>query len=133
MELKELELALDDDQKEIEGYSYELDECHDRVRDINEFVRAIQTGEAPAIPNAASVLADMVEEREEEENAIKKYEEARGWHEQQFQKLQGQCTILEKERVRLHKTCIEICSIFWRCDVFEVIRARLAKLNSKSE
>ncbi|KAG3066955.1 hypothetical protein PI124_g21932 [Phytophthora idaei] len=84
MELKELELALDDDQKEIEGYSYEIDECHDRVRDISEFVRAIQTGEAPAIPNAASVLADMVEEREEEENAIKKYEEARDWHEQQF-------------------------------------------------
>ncbi|KAF1789356.1 hypothetical protein PC129_g18491 [Phytophthora cactorum] len=32
MELNELELALDDDQKEIEGYSYEIDECHDRVR-----------------------------------------------------------------------------------------------------
>ncbi|KAG6941860.1 hypothetical protein JG687_00019404 [Phytophthora cactorum] len=53
MELNELELALDDDQKEIEGYSYEIDEPA-----------------KPRIPNAASVLADMVEEREE--NAIKK-------------------------------------------------------------
>ncbi|ETI46922.1 hypothetical protein F441_08732 [Phytophthora nicotianae CJ01A1] len=132
MELNELELALDDDQKEIEGYTYEIDECHDRMQDIDEFVRAIQAGEVPALPNTAFALVEMEEEREEEENAINKYKEARGWHEEQFQKLQGQCAMLKKERAGLHKTCIEICSIFRRSGVFGVIRARLVKLNSKS-
>ncbi|KAG7383681.1 hypothetical protein PHYPSEUDO_003485 [Phytophthora pseudosyringae] len=132
MELNELELALDDDQKETEGYTHEIDECCDRLKDIDEFVRALQAGEVPTVPDTASALADMAEERQEEESAIKQYEEARGWHEQQFQKLHGQCAELKKERVTLHKTCIEICSIFRRNGVFEMIRARLVKLHSKT-
>ncbi|KAK1934587.1 hypothetical protein P3T76_011196 [Phytophthora citrophthora] len=131
-ELNELELALDDDQKEIEEYTHELDECRQRLEDIREFTRALQAGEVPSVLDAVSALADMVEEHEEEENAIKHYEEARGWHEQQFQNLQEQCTNLKKERVELHKTCIEICSIFRANGVFDLIRARMVKLNSKT-
>ncbi|KAL3663982.1 hypothetical protein V7S43_010869 [Phytophthora oleae] len=132
MELDELELALDDDQKEIEGYTHELDECRQRLEDIQEFTRALQAGEVPSVLDAVSALADMVEEHEEEENAIKQYEEVRGWHEQQFEKLQGQSVDLKKERIELHKTCIEICSIFRANGVFELIRMRLAKRNLKS-
>ncbi|KAL4110156.1 hypothetical protein PRIC1_001849 [Phytophthora ramorum] len=128
MELNELELALDEDQKEIESFTKEIDECHDRMKDINEFVRALNASEVPTIPDVALALADMAEEREEEENAITQYEEACGWHEQQFQTLHGQCITLKKERVALHKTCIEICSIFRRNGVFEVVRRRLAKV-----
>lgn len=132
MELNELELALDDDQKEAESYAHEVCECHERMKDIEEFVRALEAGEVPTVPDVASALVDMVEEREEEENAIKQYEDARGWHEQQFLQLQGQCAVLQKERVVLHKTCIEICSIFRRNGVFDLIQRRLTKLNSKS-
>ncbi|KAF4027355.1 hypothetical protein GN244_ATG14399 [Phytophthora infestans] len=132
IELDELELALDDDQKEIEEYTYEIDKCHERMKDIDEFTRAVQANEILTILNAASVLAHMADERKEEQNGIKKLEEARGWHEQQFQKLQGQCTMLKKERAKLQKICIEICSILRRSGVSEVLRARLAKLNFRS-
>ncbi|KAG6622095.1 WD repeat-containing protein 65 [Phytophthora cinnamomi] len=78
MEINELELAIDDDQKEIESFTHELDECFDRLRDIDEFVVALEDGEVPTVPDVASALADMLEEREEEKNAITRYEEARG-------------------------------------------------------
>jgi len=132
LEVNELEFALDEDQKEVESYTHELDECRHRMKDIDEFVRALRAGELPAIPDAASALADMVEEREEDERAVKRYEEACGWHERQFQKLQGQCSVLKKERITHHKTCIEICSIFRHNGVFELVRRRLARLNAKS-
>ncbi|OWZ08090.1 hypothetical protein PHMEG_00019423 [Phytophthora megakarya] len=131
MELNELELASDDDQEEIEGYTHEIDKCRDRMKDIDEFVRPLRSGEILTMPDMASVLINLIEDREEEENAIRQYTEARWWHEQQFENLQRQCAVLKQERVILHKTCIKICSIFRRNGFFKLIQRRLTKLNSK--
>ncbi|EGZ25296.1 hypothetical protein PHYSODRAFT_484559 [Phytophthora sojae] len=131
MEINELELAIDDDQKEVESFTHEIDERYDRLRDIDEFVVALEAGAVSSVPDVPSVLAEMAEEREEERIAITRYKEARGWQEQQFQKLQQQCRWLRKERVALHKTCIEICSIFRRNGVFALMTRKLANLQRR--
>ncbi|GMF22688.1 unnamed protein product [Phytophthora lilii] len=112
MDMNELEFALDEDQKEIESYTREIDECLDRIKDIDEFVYALESNSVPDVTDVASTMASMTEERDEEENAIKQLEEVRGWHEQQFQRLQGEWAALKKERIELHKTCLEICFYF---------------------
>ncbi|KAG1685362.1 hypothetical protein DVH05_024825 [Phytophthora capsici] len=131
MELGDLELALEDEQEEVESYSDDIDDCHDRIEDIDEFVRELQAGNVNTVSNVAAALAEMTEERQEEQKLLKVLSDARASHEKQFDQLQSQSTALKTERLVLTKTRYEICCLFRRNGVFELVRRRLAAIDPK--
>ncbi|CAI5717063.1 unnamed protein product [Peronospora destructor] len=131
MELGDLELALEDEQEEIESYSDDIDDCHDRIEDIDEFVRDLETGNVCTVSDLAAALMEMTEERKEEQKLLKVLGDARTSHEQQFEQLQSQSVVLKKERLLLVKTRFEICCLFHRNGVFDLVRRRLAVFNPK--
>ncbi|KAL4117849.1 hypothetical protein PRIC2_010178 [Phytophthora ramorum] len=116
MEMGDLELALEDEQEEVESYSDDIDDCHDRIEDIDEFVRELEAGNVNTVSDVAAALAEMTEERQEEQKLLKVLSDARVSHEQQFQQLQIQSTALKQERLLLAKTRFEICCLFRRND-----------------
>ncbi|KAG1710124.1 hypothetical protein DVH05_017131 [Phytophthora capsici] len=70
MKLGDLELALEDEQEEVESYSDDIDDCHERIEDIDEFVRELQAGNVNTVSNVAAALVEMTEERQEEQNLL---------------------------------------------------------------
>ncbi|KAG6960794.1 hypothetical protein JG688_00009415 [Phytophthora aleatoria] len=131
MELGDLELALEDEQEEVESYSDDIDDCHDRIEDIDEFVRELEAGSVQTVSDVAAALAEMTEERQEEQKLLKVLGDARASHEQQFEQLQSQSSALKAERLLLVKTRFEICCLFRRNGVFDLVRRRLAVFNPK--
>jgi len=121
MELGDLELALEDEQEEVESYGDDIDDCHDRIEDIDEFVRELKAGNVRTVSDVAAALAEMAEERQEEKKLLKVLGDA----------LQNQSAALNKERLLLVKTRFEICCLFRRNGVFELVRRRLAVFNPK--
>ncbi|KAG1710165.1 hypothetical protein DVH05_017171 [Phytophthora capsici] len=67
MKLGDLELALEDEQEEVESYS---DDCHEHIEDIDEFVRELHAGNVNTVSNVAAALAEMTEERQEEQTLL---------------------------------------------------------------
>ncbi|KAG7387906.1 hypothetical protein PHYPSEUDO_013557 [Phytophthora pseudosyringae] len=131
MELGDLELALEDEQEEVESYGDDIDDCHDRIEDIDEFVRELEAGSVRTVSDVAAALAEMAEERQEEQKLLKVLGDARASHEQQFDQLQSQSAVLKAERLLLAKTRCGICCLFRRNGVFELVRRRLAVFNPK--
>ncbi|EEY54554.1 uncharacterized protein PITG_08218 [Phytophthora infestans T30-4] len=131
MELGDLELALEDEQEEVESYSDDIDDCHDRIEDIDEFVRELEAGNVHTVSDVTAALAEMTEERQEEHKLLKVLGDARASHEQQFEQLQSQSAALKAERLLLTKTRFDICCLFRRNGVFDLVRRRLAVFNPK--
>ncbi|CAI5727754.1 unnamed protein product [Hyaloperonospora brassicae] len=131
MELGDLELALEDEQEEVESYSDDIDDCHDRIEDIDEFVRELEGGTVRTVSDVAAALLEMSEERNEEQKLLRVLGDARASHEHQFEQLHSRSVALEQERLLLVKTRYEICSLFRRNGVFDLVRRRLAVLDPK--
>uniref|UniRef100_M4C1K0 Uncharacterized protein n=1 Tax=Hyaloperonospora arabidopsidis (strain Emoy2) TaxID=559515 RepID=M4C1K0_HYAAE len=131
MELGDLELALEDEQEEVESYSDDIDDCHDRIEDINEFVRELEGGTVRTVSDVEAALFEMSEELNEEQKLLKVLGDARASHEQHFEQLHTKSATLEQERLMLVKTRYEICSLFRRNGVFDLVRRRLAVLDPK--
>ncbi|KAH7463146.1 uncharacterized protein KRP23_13363 [Phytophthora ramorum] len=131
VELDDLALALKDDHEEVETYTDDIADCCDRIEAIDEFVCELEVGNVPAVVDTASALMNMGEERDEEENMLKVLRGARTCHEQQLQQLTTRFTALQQERQALHKKSSQICCIFGRNGVFELVRQRLAERNTK--
>ncbi|KAG7386564.1 hypothetical protein PHYBOEH_008627 [Phytophthora boehmeriae] len=81
MELGDLGLELEDEQEEIDAYSDDIGDCHDHIEDIDEFVRELKAGNVSAISDATSVLVEMAEEREENQNLLRILADTRSCHE----------------------------------------------------
>jgi chromosome segregation ATPase len=130
-ELEDVVLALKDDQEEVETYTDDIADCRDRIEAVDEFVRELKAGNVPTIPDVASALEDMTEEREEEESMLKLLIGARECHEQQLQGLRAQFAALQEQRLALQKKSSQICSFFGRSGIFDVVRQQLAEQNPK--
>ncbi|CAI5714038.1 unnamed protein product [Peronospora destructor] len=128
--LVDMELALKEDQEEIESYTDEIADCCDRIKAIDEFVREIDAGNIPAMGDVASVMSNMAEEREEEENMLQLLDDARTCHEEQLQHLKIQLASLLRERVMLQKKSFQIMCIFERAGIVELV-TRLAERSIK--
>ncbi|KAL3663981.1 hypothetical protein V7S43_010868 [Phytophthora oleae] len=131
VELDDVEMALKEDQEEVESYTDEIADCCDRINAIDEFVRDIEAGNVPAIADVASVKANMVEERQEEEAMLKRLGEVRMCHEQQIQQLNTQLATIQEERLMLQKRSAQIWSILGRTAVVELVLRHLAQRSVK--
>ncbi|KAG7383679.1 hypothetical protein PHYPSEUDO_003483 [Phytophthora pseudosyringae] len=126
-ELDDVEVAMTEDQEEVEAYTDEIADCCDRINAIDEFVRELAAGNIPAMADVASVVANMADEREEEEAMLKRLGEVRACHEQQLQKLSARLTTLQDERLELQKKGAQIWCVLGRTGVFELAVRRLAE------
>ncbi|KAG7383680.1 hypothetical protein PHYPSEUDO_003484 [Phytophthora pseudosyringae] len=131
VELGDLALAFKDDREEVETYTDDIADCCDRIKAIDEFVHELKAGNVPTIPDTSSALADMAEEREEEENTLKLLSGARTCHEEQIQQHETQLSALQEERLILQKKRSQICCLFGRNGVFELMRQRLVEGSPK--
>jgi DNA repair ATPase RecN len=103
IELDESELALKEDQEEIDNYTSDIADCCSRIEAIDKFVRDIHAGNVPDVADKGAMLSEMADEREEEKHSIDKLSEARACHEQQVQQLRIDRSTLQTERLMLHK------------------------------
>eukprot|EP00644_Phytophthora_capsici_P003306 jgi/Phyca11/532728/estExt2_fgenesh1_pg.C_PHYCAscaffold_70158 len=131
VELDDVEVALKEDQEEVESYTDEIADCCDRINAIDEFVHDIEAGNVPAITDVASVIANMVEEREEEEAMLKRLGEVRACHEQQIQQLNTQLATIQEEKLMLQKRSAQIWNILGRTAVVELVLRHLAQRSVK--
>ncbi|POM70764.1 Hypothetical protein PHPALM_12751 [Phytophthora palmivora] len=131
IELDDVEVALKEDQEEVETYTDEIADCCDRINAIDEFVRDIKAGNVPAMADVASVMSNMVEEREEEELMLQRLGEVRACHEQQIQQMKTQLTVLQEERMELQKKSVQIWCVLGRTGVFELVIRQLAERTVK--
>ncbi|KAE8887842.1 hypothetical protein PF005_g8951 [Phytophthora fragariae] len=131
VEMADVQLALREDHEEVETYTDGIADCRDRIEAIDEFVREIEAGNIPALGNADTVVANMAEEREEEEGMLKLLGEARECHAQQLQQLQTQLATLQGERLELQKRSSQIWCVLGRSGVFELVMRRLAERSAK--
>ncbi|CEG37304.1 uncharacterized protein PHALS_04906 [Plasmopara halstedii] len=99
VELNDVNIALQEDQEEIEAYTDEIADCCDRIYAIDEFVRDIKAGIIPEMAETASIVSNMEEEREEEEAMLRRLGEVRACHEQQVQLMSEKQMALQKEKV----------------------------------
>ncbi|OWZ08091.1 hypothetical protein PHMEG_00019424 [Phytophthora megakarya] len=131
VEQDDVEMALKEDQEEVETYTDEIADCCDRINAIDEFVGDIEAGTIPAMADVASVVANMAEEREEEELMLKRLGEVRSCHEQQIQQMKTQLTALQEERMELQKKSVQIWCVLGRTGVFEQVIRQLVERNVK--
>ncbi|KAK1934588.1 hypothetical protein P3T76_011197 [Phytophthora citrophthora] len=131
VEMDDVEMALKEDQEEVESYTDEIADCCDRINAIDEFVGDIEAGNVPAIADVASVLANMVEERQEEEAMLKRLGEVRACHEQQIQQLNTQLATIQEEKLMLQKRSAQIWNILGRTAVVELVLRHLAQRSVK--
>ena len=130
VKLVDMELALKEDQEEVELYTDEIADCCDRIEAIDEFVREIDAGTIPAMGDVASVLSNMAEEREEEEHMLQLLDDARACHEEQLQHLKIELVSLQHERMMLQKKSCQIMYVFERAGIVELV-TRLAERSIK--
>ncbi|KAG6622094.1 WD repeat-containing protein 65 [Phytophthora cinnamomi] len=130
-EMDDVRLALEDDQEEVETYTDDIADCCDRIEAIDEFVREIQAGNVPTLGDVDTVVANMAEEREEEEGMLKVLGEARTCHAQQLQQLQTQLGSLQRERLMLQKRSSQLWCVLGRNGVFELVIRRLVERTAK--
>ncbi|CAH0480554.1 unnamed protein product [Peronospora belbahrii] len=125
----DMELALEEDQEQVESYTDEIADCCDRIEAIDEFVREIEAGNVPAMGDVASVMSNMAEEREEEKNMLQLLGEARTCHEEQLQYLKIQLGSLQEEQLMLQKKSFQIMCAFECAGIFDWM-ARLAEYST---
>ncbi|GMF15809.1 unnamed protein product [Phytophthora fragariaefolia] len=131
VEMADVQVALQEDHEEVETYTDDIADCCDRIEAIDEFVREIEAGNVPTLPDVDTVVANMAEEREEEEGMLKALGEARVCHEQQLQQLQTQLATLQGERLLLQKRSSQIWCVLGRNGIFEQVIRRLAERSAK--
>ncbi|EGZ25297.1 hypothetical protein PHYSODRAFT_311839 [Phytophthora sojae] len=131
VEMDDVRLALRDDHEEVETYTDEIADCRDRIEAIDEFVREVEAGNVPALGDVDTVVANMAEEREEEEGMLKMLGDARACHAEQLQSLQTQLATLQGERLLLQKRSSQIWCVLGRNGVFASVMQRLAQRSAK--
>ncbi|ETI48515.1 hypothetical protein F441_07448 [Phytophthora nicotianae CJ01A1] len=72
----------------------DVDDCHDRIEKIDEFVRELEAGNVHTVSDTVATLAEITKERQGEKKLLKMLGGARASHEQQVERLQNQSAVV---------------------------------------